>query len=63
MKVVVSRDLCVGHGLCEAVSDELFAVGDDGVTRVLLAELSDAQGELAAQAVAACPSRALRLEQ
>lgn len=62
VKVVVDRDLCVGHGLCEALADQLFTVEDDGVARVLLDELPGELLDRARQAVAACPSLALRLE-
>ncbi|MFD6463868.1 ferredoxin [Streptomyces roseolus] len=48
--------------MCEALSDRLFAVGDDGVARVLADEVPGALAALAAEAVATCPSQALRLE-
>lgn len=62
MKVIVNQELCIGHGVCEAVAAELFAVGEDGIARVLRAEIPDTQADLVAEAVAACPSQALRTE-
>ncbi|MCM6772553.1 ferredoxin [Nocardia sp. CDC159] len=60
MRVVVNRELCVGHGLCEAAAPELFEVGDDGIARVLRPGVPDESA--AATAVADCPARALRIE-
>lgn len=62
MKVIVNRELCVGHGLCEAVAQNIFTVGDDGIAELLLAEIPDDQAALVAEAVAACPSQALRAD-
>ncbi|NNH68557.1 ferredoxin [Nocardia uniformis] len=63
MKVVVDRDRCIGHGVCEAVSAELFVVGDDGTVQVLVDEISGETAALAALAVADCPSQALRIDE
>ncbi|BBZ35065.1 ferredoxin [Mycolicibacterium confluentis] len=59
MKVTVDQQLCVGNGLCEAAAPDLFAVGDDGMAQVLVDEIPAADQELADEAVAACPARAL----
>ncbi|AYF75470.1 ferredoxin [Nocardia yunnanensis] len=61
MKVIVNRDLCVGHGLCEAVDPGLFEVGEDGIAHVLCDDPAD-RAEAARTAVATCPSHALRIE-
>ena len=35
MRIVVDRDLCDGHGMCEAMAHEFFELDDDDVMTVL----------------------------
>ncbi|MFD4932886.1 ferredoxin [Peribacillus butanolivorans] len=61
MKVVVDRVKCTGLGICESLAPDVFEVGDDG-DLVLLADLVSGSGiEAVEQAVAGCPTEALRL--
>lgn len=48
--------------MCEAVAPEVFGVGDDGELRLLDPAPPEAARALIAEAVAACPTAALRLE-
>jgi len=60
-RIGVDRERCLGTGSCEALAPELFEVGDDGIVEVL-AQPEDEQGRaVAADAVQACPTRALSL--
>ncbi|OBI08354.1 ferredoxin [Mycolicibacter nonchromogenicus] len=59
MKVTVNEDRCVGHGICESIAPDLFAVGDDGLSHVLVDDIGEDRREAAAKAIAACPSQAL----
>ena len=34
-RIVVDRDLCQGHGVCESEAPDVFAVSKDGVLTVL----------------------------
>ncbi|MFI6865524.1 ferredoxin [Nocardia sp. NPDC050406] len=61
MEIVVDRDLCVGHGICESIAAHLFAVGDDGTVDILRDDILPEALADAESAVAGCPSRALRL--
>ena len=63
MRVIVDRDLCQGHAVCEEEAHELFRVPKGAHTVELLqAEPPEAlRGKLAA-AVKYCPTRALRIE-
>lgn len=63
MKLIILQDRCVGHGLCEAVAPEVFTVGDEGLTHLLVDEMSDQERKLAKQAVDACPSSALHIDE
>ena len=61
MKIVVDRDKCTGLGICESLSPKYFEVNDAG-DLVLMSEHADEAdlGELE-EAVAGCPTEALRL--
>ena len=63
MKVIVDRDLCQGHGVCESEAPEVFKVSKTGVVEIL-DEVPPP--ELRAQVEAAvkfCPTHALRIEE
>ncbi len=63
MRVVVDRDLCQGHGVCESEAPAVFSVSKAGELTILdptpPAELSDQ----VRQAVAYCPTSALSIEE
>jgi len=58
----VDEELCVGTGICEATAPDLFEVGDDGVSHVLVASVPEDRLEAARRAAADCPTRALKVE-
>ena len=61
MRVVVDRDLCQGHGVCESEAPDVFEVGKDH--QVIVQEESppaDRRAELE-DAVRFCPTHALSL--
>ncbi len=35
MKIIVDRDLCQGHGVCESEAPEVFSVSKKGVLTIL----------------------------
>ncbi len=62
MRVVVDRDLCQGHGVCESEAPEIFEVGKDHQVVVLdPSPPADRRAELE-EAVRFCPTHALSLE-
>lgn len=61
VKVVVDTDRCVGHGVCEQVAPDIFAVGDDAISQVLVDPVPGDRRAAVAEAVASCPSQALRI--
>lgn len=61
VKVTVDKDRCVGHGMCEMKASDVFAVDDDGISHVLIDEIPEDHHEAVAEAVASCPSQALRI--
>ena len=61
-RVDVDRDRCVGSGACEALASAVFEVDDDGVLVVLRSEPGEDDLPDVRDAVKACPTRALALD-
>lgn len=61
MDVTVDYELCQSLGVCEALAPEVFTIDDDGVMRVNPSPDGPEVEAAVAEAVAACPSFALRL--
>jgi ferredoxin len=60
MRVVVDRDTCRGHGICEALVPEVFEVDADGKSTVVGDPVPDSERAAVQEAIASCPSEALR---
>ena len=63
MRVVVDRDLCQGHGVCESEAPGVFAVDKKGLLTVLQESPPEDFRDLLAKAVAYCPTSALSIEE
>ena len=63
MKVVVDRDLCQGHGVCESEAPEVFSVSNQGVLTILDDAPPESARAQVEQAVRFCPTGALRIEE
>ncbi len=62
MRIVVDRDLCQGHGVCESEASGVFEVGKDHQVVVLdPSPPADRRAELE-DAVRFCPTHALSIE-
>jgi ferredoxin len=62
MRVVVDRDLCQGHGVCESEAPGVFSVSRQGVLSILDETPDPVLRPLVEQAVRYCPTGALRIE-
>ena len=67
MKVVVDRQLCQGHGMCEDTTSEVFRVveAEDGtysLVEILIPEPGAELEEKVEEAVRYCPNRALSIQ-
>ncbi len=62
MRIVVDRDLCEGHGMCEAMAHEFFELDDDDVMHVLDERPDEEHRSQLSAATEACPVLALALE-
>ncbi|TWP50505.1 ferredoxin [Lentzea tibetensis] len=61
MRMIVDRDRCEGHGLCEDVAPRLFQIDDDGELVVrFTGDVPAGEETRAGQAVRICPVGALR---
>ncbi|MEB2283852.1 MAG: ferredoxin [Polyangiaceae bacterium UTPRO1] len=61
MRIIVDHALCEGNAVCVRVAPEIFAVGDDDLVRVLVADPPASQRANIEAAVARCPRQALSL--
>ncbi len=59
MKVLVDPDLCEGHGKCEAAAPEVFELGDDDLSRVLIDDVPEELREKVENAIRLCPRQAI----
>jgi ferredoxin len=63
MKIVVDRDLCQGHAMCEVEAPEVFATPKVGTVNVLVDRPPADQADAVRAAVQYCPTRALSIEE
>ncbi len=60
-RIVVDRDLCQGHGVCESEAAEVFSVSKDAVLTILDAQPGDGRRAEVEAAVRYCPTHALAI--
>ena len=60
-RIVVDRDLCQGHGVCESEAPGVFSVSKDAVLTVLDESPDDARRAAVEAAVKYCPTHALSI--
>jgi len=63
VRVVVDRDLCQGHGVCESEAGAVFAVPNKGVLVIVDESPSEELRSQVEAAVKFCPTHALRIEE
>lgn len=59
MKVIVNEDMCEGHGKCEMAAPEVFKLGDDDVSIVLVEEVPEELVAKVDRAIRLCPRYAI----
>ena len=62
MKVLVDFGKCTGLGICESLAPDFFEVNDAGDLVLLKEDITDAELQEVEEAVAGCPTEALRIE-
>ena len=63
MRIVLDENKCSSLGMCESVAPDFFEVRDDGALELLKPTPSGDQRALMEEAVAACPTSALSIEE
>ncbi|MGN6475183.1 MAG: ferredoxin [Mycobacteriales bacterium] len=63
MKIIVDRDLCQGHAMCELEAPEVFRVGKANQVELLADVPDDAHEDGVRLAVKYCPTHALSIEE
>jgi len=63
VKVIVDRDLCQGHGVCESEAPAVFTVSKQNVVEVLDESPSEELRSQVEAAVKFCPTHALKIEE
>ena len=61
MRLVVDRDLCQGHCVCESEAPEVFAVPKSGQVTLLEETPAESLRGKVAMAVKYCPTHALKI--
>jgi ferredoxin len=61
MRIVVDRDLCQGHGVCESEAPDVFSVSKAGELTVLDETPPESLRAQVEQAVKFCPTHALKI--
>ena len=59
MKVRVNKDSCIGCGVCEGIDEELFKIGDDGLSKEVNEVITEGKKENAKEAIDSCPTNAI----
>jgi ferredoxin len=62
MKILVDYDKCTGLGICESLAPDFFEVNDEGDLVLLKDDISDDELGAIEEAVAGCPTEALRIQ-
>lgn len=62
MRIVLDKDKCSSLGMCESVAPDFFEVGDDGELNIVDSTPPSDKRALIEEAVAACPTSALSIE-
>lgn len=63
MKVVVNQEACIGCGACQAISENVFELNDDGLSAVKVDEVSEEDAESVNDAIESCPTGAISTEE
>jgi ferredoxin len=61
MRVIVDQDLCEGNSVCEHHAPEVFKVGDDDKSQVLVDRPDESLRAKVELAVKRCPRAAIRI--
>lgn len=61
MKVSVDQELCMGHGMCNAMAADVYEINDDGFNEMGAFEVAAGHEAAAERGARACPEQAIRI--
>lgn len=59
MKVIVLRELCMGHAQCEDIAPDVFSLDDEGIAVVLQDDFPESFRPKVEQSIRHCPTNAI----
>jgi ferredoxin len=59
VKVVVNSDMCEGHAKCQQAAPEVFKLGPDDVSVVLIDDVPESLKDKVDRAIRLCPRQAI----
>lgn len=62
MKVKVNQDSCIGCGACQAICEDVFEIGNDGLSVVKVDVVPEEKVDMAKEAIESCPTGAIEEE-
>ncbi len=63
MKPKIIADECIGDGICEEISPEVFELRDDGLAYVINENPDDSLKDKIDEAIEECPTSAIVMEE
>jgi len=63
VRPTINVDECIGDGICEEICPEVFELRDDGIAYVIEEEPGAALFDKVTEAVEACPTEAIIVEE
>lgn len=59
MKVKVNQDSCIGCGACQAICEDVFEIGNDGLSVAKVDVVPEDKIDMAKEAIESCPTGAI----
>lgn len=59
MKVKVNQDSCIGCGACASICEEVFEIGDEGLSKVKVDKVPEGKEDSVKEAIESCPTAAI----
>jgi ferredoxin len=61
-RVLLSREECIGCGMCESVCPKTFVIGPDGKSKLKCEEIDEKEFAEAKAAETGCPAEVIKIE-
>ncbi|MDD2435482.1 MAG: ferredoxin [Bacilli bacterium] len=61
--VKIVKEDCIGCGACEAITDEVFKLNDEGISEVVVDEVPEELEDDVKEAADSCPTDAIVIEE